>query len=160
MRTPVVMTPTGTDTTAFVALVVLSWMRSAHTCAFAAEGNGPVNAMDSALRKALEKFYPELSEIRLLDYKVRVLSGGGTGATVRVLIQSGDKDAVWGTVGVSHNIIEGQPVAASARKQHPGHLFLAQFPEGLHHLFAFIRAVPQQQCLLQAFFAVTARDIN
>ena len=72
----------------------------------AAMGNGPVNAMDNALRKALEKFYPELAEVRLLDYKVRVISVGGTGSSVRVLIQSGDKDAVWGTVGVSHNIIE------------------------------------------------------
>jgi 2-isopropylmalate synthase len=72
----------------------------------AAMGNGPVNAMDNALRKALEKFYPELSEVKLLDYKVRVLSAGGTGSAVRVLIQSGDKDGTWGTVGVSHNIIE------------------------------------------------------
>jgi 2-isopropylmalate synthase len=72
----------------------------------AALGNGPVNAMDNAVRKALEKFYPELSELKLLDYKVRVITAGGTGSSVRVLIQSGDKDGKWGTVGVSHNIIE------------------------------------------------------
>jgi len=72
----------------------------------AALGNGPVNAMDNAIRKALEKFYPELSEMELLDYKVRVLSAGGTGSSVRVLIRSGDKETQWGTVGVSHNIIE------------------------------------------------------
>jgi len=72
----------------------------------AALGNGPVNAMDNALRKALETFYPELAEVELLDYKVRVLSGGGTGSSVRVLIQSGDREQRWGTVGVSHNIIE------------------------------------------------------
>ncbi|NJD63416.1 MAG: citramalate synthase, partial [Deltaproteobacteria bacterium] len=72
----------------------------------AAMGNGPVNAMDNALRKALEKFYPELAEIKLLDYKVRVINAGGTASSVRVLIQSGDKDSTWGTVGVSHNIIE------------------------------------------------------
>ncbi len=72
----------------------------------AAMGNGPVNAMDNAIRKALEKFYPELSEVELLDYKVRVLSAGGTGSSVRVLIRSGDKESQWGTVGVSHNIIE------------------------------------------------------
>jgi 2-isopropylmalate synthase len=72
----------------------------------AALGNGPVNAMDNAIRKALEKFYPELSEVELLDYKVRVLSAGGTGSSVRVLIRSGDKETQWGTVGVSHNIIE------------------------------------------------------
>jgi 2-isopropylmalate synthase len=72
----------------------------------AALGNGPVNAMDNALRKALEKFYPEVSEVQLLDYKVRVIQQTGTGSSVRVLIQSGDKQSNWGTVGVSHNIIE------------------------------------------------------
>jgi 2-isopropylmalate synthase len=73
----------------------------------AAMGNGPVNALDTALRKALTKFYPSLQEMELLDYKVRVLaSGEGTGASVRVLIESGDKKDKWGTVGVSHNVIE------------------------------------------------------
>lgn len=73
----------------------------------AAEGNGPVNALDNALRKALEKFYPSLKSIELLDYKVRVLSTGeGTEANVRVLIESGDGENRWGTVGVSPNIIE------------------------------------------------------
>jgi len=73
----------------------------------AAEGKGPVNAMDNALRKALEKFYPQLASVRLLDYKVRVLpAGGGTGSQVRVLIESGDGNRKWATVGVSFNIIE------------------------------------------------------
>lgn len=73
----------------------------------AAMGNGPVNALDTALRKALTKFYPSLEEMELLDYKVRVLSSGeGTGASVRVLMESGDKKDKWGTVGVSHNVIE------------------------------------------------------
>jgi len=73
----------------------------------AAMGNGPVHALDQALRKALGKFYPSLEDIELLDYKVRVLtSGEGTGAPVRVLIESGDKKDEWGTVGVSHNVIE------------------------------------------------------
>ena len=73
----------------------------------AAQGNGPVNALDRALRKALVKFYPELNDVNLLDYKVRVLgSGGGTEATVRVLIESGDEHERWGTVGVSQNVIE------------------------------------------------------
>ncbi len=73
----------------------------------AATGNGPVNALDNALRKALEKFYPQLKEVKLHDYKVRVLTAGkGTTARVRVLIESGDKDNRWGTVGVSENIIE------------------------------------------------------
>ncbi len=57
----------------------------------AAMGNGPVNALDQALRRALTKFYPSLKQVELLDYKVRVLSSGeGTGAVVRVLIESGD----------------------------------------------------------------------
>ncbi|MDP2168119.1 MAG: citramalate synthase, partial [Thermodesulfovibrionales bacterium] len=73
----------------------------------AATGNGPVNALDNALRKALEKFYPELGRISLHDYKVRVLTAGkGTSANVRVLIESGDEKDKWGTVGVSENIIE------------------------------------------------------
>jgi 2-isopropylmalate synthase len=69
---------------------------------------GPVNALDRALRKALEKYYPrELKDVRLLDYKVRVLTAGkGTSAKVRVLVESGDKEDIWGTVGVSENIIE------------------------------------------------------
>lgn len=73
----------------------------------AATGNGPVNALDHALRKALEKFYPELKSVKLLDYKVRVLTAGiGTSAKVRVLVESGDDEHKWGTVGVSENIIE------------------------------------------------------
>jgi len=73
----------------------------------AAEGNGPVNALDNALRKALEGFYPEISSFQLNDYKVRVLDEkDGTGAVVRVLVESGDGHNSWGTVGVSPNIIE------------------------------------------------------
>lgn len=73
----------------------------------AAIGNGPVNAIDNALRKALEKFYPQLRKVKLHDYKVRVLTAGkGTSAKVRVLIESGDDEKRWGTVGVSENIIE------------------------------------------------------
>ncbi len=73
----------------------------------AAEGEGPVNALDNALRKALEKFYPQLKTVRLLDYKVRVLpAGDGTASNVRVLIESGDGLRKWATVGVSFNIIE------------------------------------------------------
>jgi 2-isopropylmalate synthase len=73
----------------------------------AAVGNGPVNALDNALRKALEKFYPQLKEVTLIDYKVRVLTAGkGTDTNVRVLVESGDGKHKWGTVGVSTNIIE------------------------------------------------------
>lgn len=73
----------------------------------AAEGEGPVNALDSAIRKALLRFYPEISDINLIDYKVRVLEEKrGTAAKVRVLIQSSDGRNSWGTVGVSEDIIE------------------------------------------------------
>jgi 2-isopropylmalate synthase len=83
--------------------------RIEHTAAL---GNGPVNALDSALRKALEKFYPRIKEVELLDYKVRVLSSStGTGSVVRVLIESGDKKDRWNTVGVSANIIEASWIA-------------------------------------------------
>jgi len=73
----------------------------------AAEGDGPVNALDSAIRKALLRFYPEINDISLIDYKVRVLDEKrGTAAKVRVLIESSDGKNSWGTVGVSENIIE------------------------------------------------------
>ncbi|MDF1553421.1 MAG: citramalate synthase [Deferrisomatales bacterium] len=73
----------------------------------AAIGNGPVSALDHALRKALEKFYPAIRDVRLVDFKVRVLtSGGGTESRVRVLIESSDGVDTWGTVGVSENIIQ------------------------------------------------------
>ncbi len=72
-----------------------------------AEGDGPVNALDNALRKALNKFYPSLAEMHLSDFKVRVLDEkAGTAARVRVLIQSQDQKSSWGTVGVSENIIQ------------------------------------------------------
>jgi 2-isopropylmalate synthase len=73
----------------------------------AAEGHGPVNALDAALRKALEPIYPSLSEMRLVDYKVRVVdSGAGTAAAIRVNIESCDHQESWGTTSVSENVIE------------------------------------------------------
>jgi len=73
----------------------------------AALGNGPVNALDNALRKALERFYPQIKEMELEDYKVRVLPGlPGTASKVRVLIISKSKNKKWGTVGVSTDILE------------------------------------------------------
>jgi len=73
----------------------------------AADGDGPINALDNALRKALKDFYPTLSQMHLSDFKVRVLDEkAGTAAKVRVLIQSQDKEDVWSTIGVSENIIE------------------------------------------------------
>jgi len=72
-----------------------------------AEGNGPVNALDSALRQAIGAYFPTLSGIHLTDYRVRVLdTGRGTGAVTRVLIDTTDGEAVWTTIGVSENIIE------------------------------------------------------
>lgn len=73
----------------------------------AAEGNGPVNALDHALRKALTKFYPQIKEMHLVDFKVRTLEGSeGTAASVRVLLDSTDGEDLWSTIGVSENIIE------------------------------------------------------
>jgi 2-isopropylmalate synthase len=72
-----------------------------------AEGDGPVNALDSALRSALAKSFPKLKKVTLTDYKVRILDGvAGTAAKTRVLIESSDGQREWGTVGVSENIIE------------------------------------------------------
>lgn len=77
-----------------------------------AEGDGPVNALDSALRQALRGAYPNLDEMHLVDYKVRVInSSEGTAARVRVVIESADKTEVWNTVGVSENIIEASWIA-------------------------------------------------
>ncbi|MFH2025378.1 MAG: alpha-isopropylmalate synthase regulatory domain-containing protein, partial [bacterium] len=73
----------------------------------ASEGVGPVNALDNALRKALINFYPEIDEMKLSDYKVRVINANAaTSAKVRVLIESSDEKKTWNTVGVSENIIE------------------------------------------------------
>jgi len=76
----------------------------AHTVA---DGDGPVNALDSALRAALVTFYPQLQAVRLTDFKVRIIdSTSGTAATTRVLIQSSDGVTEWGTIGVNENIVE------------------------------------------------------
>ena len=73
-----------------------------------AEGNGPVNALDNALRKVLDPLYPQLDDMKLTDYKVRILTpGGGTAAITRVMIESVDgKGRRWSTVGVSANLID------------------------------------------------------
>jgi len=77
-----------------------------------AEGNGPVNALDEALRKALLRFYPKLAQVKLVDYKVRILEeSSGTGSQVRVLIESSDGVDEWRTVGSSTNIIEASWLA-------------------------------------------------
>ena len=77
------------------------------TVYMAAEGNGPVNALDNALRKALEQFYPEIGNMHLSDYKVRVIDEKeATAAKVRVMIETTDFQNTWSTVGVSANVIE------------------------------------------------------
>ena len=81
----------------------------AHTVA---EGDGPVNALDGALRRALVNFFPSLKTVELTDYKVRIINGTtGTAAKTRVLITSSDGRREWGTVGVSKNIIEASLAA-------------------------------------------------
>ena len=78
----------------------------------AAEGLGPVSALDNALRKALGQFYPDLDAMRLVDFKVRVIDGReGTAARVRVMIESRDHEDIWRTIGVSEDIIEASWVA-------------------------------------------------
>jgi 2-isopropylmalate synthase len=78
----------------------------------AANGDGPVNALDNALRKALSKLFPITNQIRLTDYKVRVLDErSATAASVRVLIRSTDGKRSWTTIGVSENVIEASLVA-------------------------------------------------
>lgn len=90
----------------------------------AAEGHGPVDALDKAIRKALTKFYPELAEMTLLDYKVRILDDKqGTRARIRVLVESGDAHARWGTVGVSEDIIEASWQALIDSIQYKLHAF-------------------------------------
>ena len=76
------------------------------------EGNGPVNALDRALRSALEQSYPELAELDLVDYKVRIVEGShGTDAVTRVLVETGDEQSEWDTVGVHENVIEASWMA-------------------------------------------------
>ncbi len=93
----------GSDTTEATVKIRVGEARVVAT----AEGNGPVNALDSALRQAIGAHFPKLAGIHLVDYRVRVLdTGRGTGAVTRVLIDTTDGDGVWTTIGVSENIIE------------------------------------------------------
>ena len=97
----------GTEVEAIVKVEV-----DGHVYHTVADGDGPVNALDAALRQGLEPVYPILKEVHLEDYKVRVLSArDGTAARVRVLIESSDSHRVWNTIGVSENIIEASWIA-------------------------------------------------
>ncbi len=95
-----------------------------------AEGDGPVNALDAALRKALEQAFPTLTRMHLLDYKVRVINAQeGTAAKVRVSIESTDGEQVWGTVGVSENVIEASWLALADSFHH----YLGAAPAAASH---------------------------
>jgi 2-isopropylmalate synthase len=84
-----------------------------------AEGNGPVNALDQAMRKALVSFYPQLDAVRLTDYKVRVLNDEGTASGIRVTISSSDGETTWQTVGSSTNVIEASWLALADALEYP-----------------------------------------
>jgi 2-isopropylmalate synthase len=93
----------GTFTTEATVKVWVGDQRFVHT----SEGNGPVNAIDSALRAAIASAYPQLSKVHLTDYKVRILDGAtATGAVTRVLIDATNGERSWTTIGVSANIIQ------------------------------------------------------
>jgi 2-isopropylmalate synthase len=97
----------GTDTIQTASLATVKVTVEGKDILEAAEGNGPVSALDAALRKALINFYPEIGSFYLTDYKVRILDGGaGTSAKTRVLVESSNGSQRWTTVGVSTNILE------------------------------------------------------
>lgn len=100
------------DASPAVTTAVLKLEVNGQDVLVAGEGDGPVNALDHALRKALLSVYPSLEQMQLVDYKVRVInSAEGTAARVRVIIESRDETDVWSTVGVSENIIEASWIA-------------------------------------------------
>ncbi|MEY3092682.1 MAG: putative 2-isopropylmalate synthase [Actinomycetota bacterium] len=100
-------TMTGTFTTEATVKVWVGPEGSATRHVFTAEGNGPVNAIDKALRAAVMQAYPQIARVHLTDYKVRILDGAtATGAVTRVLIDASDGERTWTTIGVSPNIIE------------------------------------------------------
>ncbi|MEO7145523.1 MAG: citramalate synthase, partial [Bryobacteraceae bacterium] len=98
--------PVGTQTSATVTLKAQENVLSATT-----SGHGPVNALDLCLRQCLAPLYPAIADVRLTDYKVRVLDGKGTAAKVRVLVEWSDHRRSWATVGVSENVIEASWLA-------------------------------------------------
>lgn len=104
--------PTGGDQEECLAEAMVKVRVGGKVMHTAAEGNGPVNALDNALRKALLQFYPDLARVELVDYKVRILEeSAGTASQVRVLIESTDREHNWRTVGSSTNLIEASWLA-------------------------------------------------
>ncbi|MEO0407539.1 MAG: citramalate synthase [Cyanobacteria bacterium P01_A01_bin.135] len=103
-----------------------------------AEGNGPVSALDTALRRGLSRFYPAIAQFQLLDYKVRILDGtAGTDAKTRVLVESGDGQQRWTTVGVSTNILDASYQAVVEGLEYG--LLLRTDPESLQQISANAR---------------------
>ncbi len=101
-----VITETRTDGEA-VSEATVRLRREGMRYVVTAEGNGPVNALDAALRTAIGQAFPEVAKFELIDYKVRILDQGhGTDAITRVLIETSDGESSWVTVGVGHNVIE------------------------------------------------------
>src|SRR5437899_3993719 len=101
-RTIVEQTPDGT----VLAEATVKLHAGGERVVATGEGNGPVNALDKALRSALRQVYPELDQLELVDYKVRILEGAvGTGAVTRVLVETSDGESGWDTVGVHENVI-------------------------------------------------------
>jgi 2-isopropylmalate synthase len=102
--------PNGSFTTEATAKVHVGGERVVAT----REGNGPVNAIDGALRAAISGAYPKLDRVHLVDFKVRILDGAaGTGAITRVLLDASDGERAWSTIGVSENIIQASWQALS-----------------------------------------------
>lgn len=100
-----------TDEGSLSASAIVKVTVNGKTLIHAAEGDGPVNALDIALRDALTEFYPKINDTRLTDFKVRVIDKGATASKVRVLIESTDGEDIWTTVGVSTDIIEASLIA-------------------------------------------------
>ncbi|WP_433497670.1 citramalate synthase [Sphaerimonospora sp. CA-214678] len=106
-RRPVLDPVAGSTTSEVASEATVKLQAKGERIVATGEGNGPVNALDKAVRLALEKLYPELAAVQLIDFKVRILEGTqGTGAITRVLINSSDSTGDWATVGVDENIIE------------------------------------------------------
>jgi len=111
--------PEGEDQSAMLAEAMVKVRVGDHILHTASEGNGPVSALDGAVRKALLEFYPSLAAVRLVDYKVRIIDGAaGTNAAIRVLIESTDGREHWRTVGASTDIIEASWLALADSLEH------------------------------------------
>jgi 2-isopropylmalate synthase len=102
----------GSDRTEMQSEAMVKLRIGEHLSQVAADGNGPVSALDAAVRKALIEVHPEIDQVHLMDYKVRIIdSGAGADAAVRVLVESGDRLHLWRTVGASTDVVEASWLA-------------------------------------------------